>query len=134
MNRTDAAVREEAPPFWEWVVAGVGLVLLLASLGYLGWHAVVTPHTPPSPEIELVGVEQQGSRFLAQVRVRNRGTLTAEKLVVSGRLKRGDETVEESEAEFDHLPGESTREGGLFFSRDPRSLQLELRARSYLKP
>jgi uncharacterized protein (TIGR02588 family) len=133
MNDT-RKVHEEPPPFWEWVVAGVGLVLLLASIGYLAYHAIARPHIAPVPVIELAGVQEQRGRFVALVRVSNRGTLAAEKLVVSGRLKRGGETVEEAETEFEHLPGESSREAGLFFSRDPRAFQLELAARSYLKP
>lgn len=124
----------EPPPLWEWVMAGVGLLLLLASLGYLGWQAVAKPHTPPDPVIELLAVEPQSGRFVVRFRVHNRGTLTAEQLKVTGELKEGGKVVEESDTGFDFLPGESSREGGLFFARDPRTLQLELRPRSYQTP
>ena len=128
------AMREEAPPLSEWVVAFIGLVLLVFSLGYLAYHAFTSPHTAPVPVVELLGIDQQGSRFLARVKVTNRGPTTAERLSVAGRLKRQGEVVEESATEFDFLPGASSREAGLFFSQDPRAFQLELFARSYQKP
>lgn len=127
-------VHEEPPPFWEWVVAGVGLVLLLASLAYLGFHALQGPQTPPAPRIELLGVHGQEGQFLARIRVRNQGTQTAAGLTVAGTLKQGDQTLEESETELDYLPGGSSREAGLFFTRDPRTAQLELSAKGYRKP
>jgi uncharacterized protein (TIGR02588 family) len=128
------AMREEAPPLSEWMVAAVGLVLLVFSLGYLTFQAFTSPHTAPVPVVELLGIDQQGNRFLARVRVSNRGPTTAERLSVAGQLKRQGEVVEESATEFEFLPGGSSREAGLFFSRDPRAMQLELFARSYQKP
>jgi uncharacterized protein (TIGR02588 family) len=127
--------REEAPPFWEWVVAGVGLLLLLASLAYLGWHALQGPQSPPAPRIELLGVDAQPQGgFLVRLRVRNAGGQTAAGLAVSGELKQGEQTLEQSETELDYLPGGSSREAGLFFTRDPRGGQLELSAKGYQKP
>lgn len=126
--------REEAPPFWEWVVAGIGLLLLLASLAYLGYHALQGPQSPPAPRIELLGVHAQEGRFLVRVRVRNAGGQTAAGLKLSGELRQGTETLEQSEAELDYLPGGSSREAGLFFTRDPRGVQLELSAQGYQKP
>lgn len=127
-------VREGPPPLWEWVVAGIGLVLVLASVGYLTWEAVQRPRTGPEPVIEGVRVEPQGAQYLVHFRVRNRGTLTAERLKVGARLLRQGQPVEEREAEFEFLPGGASVEGGMFFSQDPRQLQLQLDARSYQKP
>jgi uncharacterized protein (TIGR02588 family) len=35
---------------------------------------------------------------------------------------------------LDYIPGQSAREGGLFFTQDPRSGNLVLRASGYAKP
>ena len=35
---------------------------------------------------------------------------------------------------FDYVPGHSVRQGGLFFTRDPRTGHLSLRARGYPAP
>jgi uncharacterized protein (TIGR02588 family) len=135
-EREDAGqvAREAPPPFWEWVVAGIGLLLLLATLVYLTYHAVAVPMTEPRPAIELVGVEPQGQQFLVRIRVRNEGRTTAQALRVAGQLKRQDEVVETSELEFAYVPAESSREAALLFRHDPRTLQLELQPRSYQKP
>lgn len=127
--------KEEAPPFWEWVVAAIGLVLVLASLGYLAYGALQQrAESTPQPLVEMVRVERNGPRFLVLVRVTNRGDVTAEGLVVAGELKHQGQVLERSEVEFDFLPRHSSREAGLFFARDPASLQLELSAVSYRKP
>ena len=133
-KQMDEAAVEAPPPFWEWVVAGVGLVLLLASLAYLTYEALMHEPTPPAPVVEALGSERQGERWLVKFRVTNRGTLTAERLKVAGALRQQGAVVEESDTEFDFLPGRSSREGGLFFARDPAGLQLELAARSYQQP
>jgi uncharacterized protein (TIGR02588 family) len=127
--------REAPPPFWEWVVAGIGLLLLVATLGYLTYYAVAVPATEPRPVIELLGVEQQQpQQFLVRIRVHNRGRTTAQALRIAGELKRDGAVVEASELEFAYLPAESSREAGLLFRLDPRTLQLELQSRSYQKP
>jgi uncharacterized protein (TIGR02588 family) len=126
--------QEGPPPFWEWVVAGLGLVLVLACLGYLTVQALAGPPTPPDPKIDVVAVHAQGGRFLVELRVTNRGQTTAEGLKIAGDLKQGGVVLERSETEFQFLPGESSRQAGLFFVRDPRRFALELQAVSYQAP
>lgn len=133
-GKQDQREQAESPPLLEWVMGAIGLVLLLASLGYLGWQALRGAAVPPTPVIETVGVEQRAGRFLLRFRVHNQGTETAERLQVSGRLRQLGLVVEESSTEFDFLPGGSSREGGLFFLRNPERHELALEARSYQKP
>ena len=133
-DQDDEAARQEAPPFWEWMVAGLGLVLVLSCLGYLLLQAMAGPPTPPDPRIEVVAVRAQGDRFLVELRVSNRGRATAEALKVAGELRQGDAVLEEADTEFQFLPGESARAGGLFFERDPRQFALRLRAVSFQAP
>ncbi len=129
------APREEAPPFWEWVVAGIGLVLVLASLVYLAINALeMREDARPRPQLELLGVEPLGQRFLVRVRVANHGEATAEGLVVAGELQQQGQVLERAELTFDFLPPRSTREAGLFFTRDPRTLHLELLPVAYRVP
>ena len=115
-------------------LTAIGLLLLLASIGYLAYDAVTEREEPPSPAIRITAIEPQGDRFLVRVQVVNRTRATASALRIEGELRRGSEVVERSETEFDYLPGKSSREGGLFFRADPRTLQLVLSARSYQAP
>jgi uncharacterized protein (TIGR02588 family) len=82
----------------------------------------------------MLSIEPQQGRFLVRVQAVNESRATAAALRVEGTLRRGSDLVERSELEFDYLPGRSSREGGLFFTADPRGLQLELAARSYRAP
>jgi uncharacterized protein (TIGR02588 family) len=131
-DRSGAA--ETPPPLSEWIAAAIGLVLLLSSVGYLLYDAFKGEERPPSPLVRVVAVEPQAGRYLVRLRVFNESKATASALRVEGELKRGNEVVERSEMEFQHVPGRSSREGGLFFSQDPRTLQLVLSARSYQVP
>ena len=124
---------EAPPPLSEWIVAAIGLALLLASIGYL-LHDGNGHSQPPAPVLRVLAVEPLQGRFLVRVQAVNESRTTAAALRVEGTLKRGAELVERSEIEFDYLPGRSTREGGLFFTADPRALQLEVAARSYRAP
>ena len=134
-QRKDGQPQGEAPPTaWEWLAAGIGLVLLLASIGYLLVDHARGDAAPPAPQVQVTGVEAQPGRFLVRVRVTNQSRGTAVGLRVEGELKRGEEVLERSDLEFDYVPGRSSREGGLFFTRDPRQLQLEVQARSYRAP
>jgi uncharacterized protein (TIGR02588 family) len=122
------------PSTLEWILAAVGMVLLLASIGYLLHYAWTDDGTPPSPVIRVGAIEQQGGRYVVRLEVSNASRTTAAALRVEGELKRGAQVVERSEMEFDYLPGGSTREAGLFFSNDPRTLTMEVGARSYRNP
>jgi uncharacterized protein (TIGR02588 family) len=126
--------QEAAPSAWEWLVAGIGLALLVGSLGYLVHDALVDEGRSPAPAVRVTGIEAQGGRYLVRLQVGNESRATAADLRVEGELRRGAEVVERSETEFAYLPGRSVREGGLYFRQDPRSFELVLSARSYQKP
>jgi uncharacterized protein (TIGR02588 family) len=127
----------EAPPsFWEWVVAALGLVLVLGSIAFLLVEAATASSVPPQPVVRVLDIRPRAGEagFLVRLRVDNTSRATAASLRVAGELKQGDEVVERSETEFQYLPGRSSREAGLFFTRDPRALRLELSARSFQEP
>jgi uncharacterized protein (TIGR02588 family) len=131
----EAAPRAGPPPTaWEWLAAAIGLLLLLASVGYLLADHWGGDAAPPVPVVQVTGIEPQAGRWLVRVRVSNASRGTAAALRVEGELKQGGQAVERSEVEFDFVPGRSSREGGLFFSRDPRGLELDLQPKSYQRP
>lgn len=130
----DQSLQEEPPSAWEWLVAAIGLVLLVASIGYLTYDAVAGNGDVPVPTLRVTGIEPQGTHFLVRLQVVNAGRATAADLRVDGELRRDGEVVERSETTFDYLPGRSAREAGLFFRHDPRALELVLTARSYQQP
>jgi uncharacterized protein (TIGR02588 family) len=135
MGRPDRPrISDPDPPLWEWAVAALGAVVLLAVLGFLAWETWRLDHSPPDPRLSVEKVvEQPGSRYLVIVRAENRGSQAAASLKISGRLRAGG-TVESSDTEFQYLPGASHREAGLFFTHDPRGGELTLSVESYQQP
>jgi uncharacterized protein (TIGR02588 family) len=122
------------PPLSEWLVAALGLVLLCASLGYLGWHALRGGSDVPAPSVKVMGIDAQPGRYVVRLRVTNQSPATAAALRVEGVLRQGGEEVERSDTEFQYLPGRSSVQGGLFFQRDPRQFQLEVLAKGFEEP
>jgi uncharacterized protein (TIGR02588 family) len=125
---------EPPPPFWEWVCAGIGLLLLAASIGYLVQDAVVAGEARPLPVVEVKEIAPHGPQFLVRIEVRNEGHATAAALRVLGELRRGDEVLESSEVELDYVPGHSSRGAAMLFTQDPRLLRLAISARSWRDP
>lgn len=119
---------------WEWVAAAFGLLLVLASIGYLAWLQFAGGHEKVDPVVRVTSVERQEGRHLVRLRVTNAGRGAAAALRVTGRLSRDGRVVEEKATEFQHLPGRSSREAGLFFREDPKQFELTLSADSYQKP
>ncbi len=121
-------------PSWEWVLGAIGFVFVAASVGFMLYQAFVVNEFAPEILIETEAIEPSGNVYLVKIRVANRGGLVAAGLVVEGILKDGDEIVETSEITIDHVPAGSERKAGLFFTRDPEGLDLQLRAKGYQQP
>lgn len=126
--------QEKSPALLEWLMGAAGLLLLLSSMAYLGYEALTGGSRPPAPTVQAIGLETQGEVFLVRIRVRNEGDMTGTSVRITGALSRDGSVVERTEAVLDYLPAGSTRDGGLFFSHDPRQYQLELRAAGYQDP
>jgi uncharacterized protein (TIGR02588 family) len=103
----------------EWAVFAVGLVLVLATLGYLVREVATGREGPPEIVVEFGQPRAAPSGYLVPVRVRNVGPATAEDVVVSVVLNLPDGSREEGELNLAFLPRDSRREGGLHFNRDP---------------
>lgn len=125
---------EPAPSAWEWMVAGIGGLLVAGTLVFLVSDALRAGNGPPDPVPELAGIDAQQGRFHVRVRVHNRGPSAASRLRLAGTLRDGERVIEEAETEFEHLAAGSSREAGLFFANDPARAQLQLSVRSYQKP
>lgn len=121
-------------PVAEWIVAGIGLVLVLGAIGYLLYQAVYGDHSSPEITVRVEAVTQTSNGFLVKFRAANQGGATAEGVVVQGIVGEGTEKAESSQTTIDYLPSHSERKGGLFFTQDPRQLELQIRAFGYQEP
>lgn len=126
--------REDNTPILEWVVAGVGLVLVVSAIGFLLYQAAAGKLSSPDVTVQVESIVTLRSGYLVKIKIINHGDATAEGLVVEGELKKGEEQIEVSHTEIDYAPAHSEKQGGLFFSQDPRQFELRVRALGYEEP
>lgn len=117
----------------EWVVAALGLVLVVTAVWVMLADAR-RERTPPDIVVRADSVHAlPGSGFLVRFTAHNRGRETAAEVEIVGELRDAAGTAT-SRVRLDYLPGESRRGGGLLFARDPRAGALALRAEGYREP
>lgn len=117
----------------EWIIGGIGLLLVLSVIGYLVWHGLRGEHRPPKVVLKIDDIEPAGSSFLVRVRAINEGGETVKSLMVEGCIKSSAAEPESSTMTFENVPADSERIGGLFFTNDPRGREIKLRAHGYEK-
>ena len=123
-----------ALPLLEWIVGGLGAVLVGGAIAFLVYHSLTRDQTPPDVRVVAQRVLDLQNGYLVQFRAFNQGGSAAAELTIEGELAGPDGNTEVSEAVLDYLPPRSDREGGLVFSRDPRAGQLSLRVKGYARP
>ena len=121
--------------WFEWIIFGVGLLLVVATLSYLAYDAAMLGDAPPSVEIRTGAPLQRPHNFIVPVTLVNHGDQTAEGVVIEVVLENGGEEKERAEFTVAFLPRRSTREGWVAFQTDPRTArQLKARVLGYEKP
>ena len=119
----------------EWVVFGVGLLLVAGTLGFLVYDGATSAgDAPPALKVELGTPEQKGEHFIVPVTVTNEGGQTAEGVAVEVTLERDGAEGERGEFGVAFLPRGGKREGFVTFRTDPRAARLVPRVLGYEKP
>ena len=121
-------------PWLEWVASGIGLLLVLSVFGVIGWQAFNGAKVPPVITIDVENVAPVEGGYRVLFRARNRTGEAAAQVEIEGKVTAAGEDEETSKAILDYVPGHSARQGGLFFTRDPHSGSLAVRAIGFAKP
>jgi uncharacterized protein (TIGR02588 family) len=121
-------------PLLEWLVGLLGLILVLGSVGFLLYQALFGDSNPPDIAVQLDTITSISNGYLVKFRAMNQGEATAKGVIIEGQLNDTTGEVETSEATLDYIPANSEREGGLFFTQDPRQFELQLRSLGYEQP
>ena len=121
-------------PWWMWGIALLGLALVAGSIAFMLYEAVAGDSSPPDITVHVDSILPIRNGYLVKFRAVNEGGSTAEGLTVEGVLRNGTEILETSNTVLEYVPAHSEREGGLFFTSDPRQYQLQLRAKGYENP
>jgi uncharacterized protein (TIGR02588 family) len=118
----------------EWTVFAIGLVLVLATLGFLVRESIVDAGGPPEVVARLGEARPSASGYLIPVEVANIGQSTAEDVLVPIFLDLPDGEREEAELNIAFLPRDSKRNGWVSFRDDPRRGTLRLGAIAFEVP
>lgn len=130
-----ARPRKSETPALEWIAAGIGLLLTLAMLAVIGREALAgSADALPGIEVSVRRIEPAASGFVVEFEALNRSGGTAAAVEFEGQLKAGGTAVETRGATIDYVPGHGRATGGMFFARDPRAHQVEIRALGYQAP
>jgi uncharacterized protein (TIGR02588 family) len=121
--------------WFEWIVFGVGLALVVSTLSYLAYDAATMSETPPSIEIRVGEVQQRPHNFIVPVTLINHGDVTAEGVQIEVVLESDGAEKERGEFTVAFVPRRSTREGWVAFQTDPRTAgRLRARVLGYEDP
>ena len=123
----------DIPPL-EWICAAIGFALVAATIGFIAWKGLTGNDAPPRLSFEVQAIVEVPNGYLVEVRAWNGGDETAADVKVEGELRGPAGQVETSETSFKYLPPRSARSGGLYFTRDPRTLEIAIRAKGYEAP
>jgi uncharacterized protein (TIGR02588 family) len=127
--------RRKAKNWLEWCIFGGGLVLVLATVGYLAYQAATVPHGPPQIDLKLGTPRRQLSGFAVPVMARNRGHDTAEAVHIEVVLEPPSGEKERAIFEIQFLPSGATRQGTVTFRSNPaRARKLVPRVLGYQVP
>lgn len=118
----------------EWIIAGLGMALLLLAFGVILNRAVTDGSKPADLSISVESVERSDQGYRVDFLVKNGGTQTAAAVVIEGELKKGEVSVEKSNATLAYAPANSTRRGGIYFTNDPDLFEIRIRAMGFEKP
>ena len=132
-GRADDRELKYAIPLLEWIVAGLGVLLVGGAIAFLVYHSMTRPDAAGPPRGRGAGA-RAGPRLRGAVPRPQRGGSTAAEVTIEGELVGPDGATERAEAVLDYLPPRSDREGALLFTTDPRRGELRLRATGYAKP
>ncbi len=121
-------------PVLEWLIAAVGLILVIGTIGFMMYKGLTSKDKPPDFTTKIDRIDTVNSGYIIVFKLVNVGEQTAAGVNVEGELKNGTESVEKSDVTFDYAPSTSETEGGLFFKNDPKQYQMEIRAKGYIKP
>lgn len=121
-------------PTSEWIVAGFGALLVLATVAILVFEAIDEGSRVPEISVRVdTVVALPGGEYVARITAENAGDETAATLRLEG-IHRLDGETQVSSITLDYLPPRSSRAAGLIFQRDPRRGELILLPRSYREP
>ena len=124
---------KKAKNWLEWLITIISGILVCFTLGFLVYQMIYQEETPPNISIILGEVSQQDGAFAIPIKATNKGTKTAENVMIEVVLQDEIEP-EKAEITFAFLPGNSSVKGWVIFTKTPESNNLKTRVKGYGTP
>ena len=124
----------ERTPILEWIIAAIGLALVLFSIGYISYYFATSEGRPPDLIVKVESIKQISQGYLVEFKVENVGDETASNVTIEGSLKNEGENTETKTTRIDYVASRSEKRGGLLYSKKPDKENLKISALGYEVP
>lgn len=118
----------------QWMLAVLGLVLVVGATGFMVYRAVGPELGPPALSVRWSTPLRQQDGWLLPFTAINDGGQAAAQVWIEASIIAGDGSREVSRTVLDYVPAHSERRGGLVFRTEPRADRLTIRALGYAEP
>jgi len=118
----------------EWSVFILSAIIIVSTIAFLAMAAIREKKVPPELHVTTGAPETTHGGHRIEVKVTNKGDLSAEQVRIEVALRRGDDEIERAELDIIYVPRKSEREGWVTFRNDPRCCDVTTRAVSYEAP
>lgn len=119
-----------------WLEGSISILsglLVFFTLGFLIYQLIYEEQTPPNISIELGEVTKKDEAFAVSLKVSNEGTETAENVVIEVELDQESEK-EKTQITFAYLPGKSSANAWVVFTKKPLLKKLKTHVKGYITP
>lgn len=121
-------------PLLEWLLVGIGFLLVLLTIGFLVYRVATGEKSPPDINVKVTEIRKTGEKYLVKFALENTGDETAADVTLEGEIKAGEQLIETSDVTVDYISSHSKKEGGMFFTEDPQAHDFKIRAKGYNNP
>lgn len=125
--------KNEKKNWLEWSITIISGILVFFILGFLVYQMIYEEETPPNIVVALGEVSQKDGAYAVPIKASNKGTETAENVVIEVVFQDAAET-EKAEIKFAFLPGNSSAKGWVIFTKSPDSKNLKTHVKGYGTP
>jgi uncharacterized protein (TIGR02588 family) len=133
-KKTPEPAQKAKTPFLEWLLGGVGVVLLLSCITFLIYEGITSDEQPGAITASVKEILSAGDAYVVTFELHNAGSQTLSNVHLTARLTDGEREIERVQTVIDYLPGRSQQEGGFYFKHDPKNLDVEITPEGYQKP
>ena len=126
---TSKRPRAQQLPLVEWIVGGIGLLIVTGTLAFIGYEVYLSERDLPDLHVVVERAIPRNAGHSVRVVVRNDGRHAAQSVIVEG-IAGG----VRSEAQIDYVAGQSTAAAILVFPETPDPATLSVRVVGYTTP